>query len=183
MYIGKKLKEIRKSKGMTLVELSEKSNVQIATLSRMENLKMTGTVDSHMAIARALGVDVLQLYADMINEEKKVEITDQAAQKDIFVHGEKASFEILTTNVLKKKMMPTLLSLESGGKTNIEQNKAGTEKFILIIEGGATVVIGETPYTLSKGHSIYFDASMKHYFQNDQAGPAKILIVSTPVAL
>lgn len=183
MYIGKKLKEIRKSKGMTLVELSEKSQVQIATLSRIENLKMTGTVDSHMAIAKALEVDVLQLYADMINEEKKVDLTDHATQKDLFIHGEKASFEILTTNVLKKKMMPTLLTLENGGKTNTEQNKTGTEKFIYIIEGNVKVVIGETPYSLTKGHSIYFDASIKHYFRNDESKVTKILIVSTPVAL
>ncbi|MGE0267568.1 MAG: helix-turn-helix domain-containing protein [Candidatus Omnitrophota bacterium] len=183
MYIGKKLKEIRKSKGMTLVELSEKSNVQIATLSRMENLKMTGTVDSHMAIAKALGIDVLQLYADIINEEKKVDLTDQDSQKDIFIHGEKASFEILTTNVLKKKMMPTLLTLESGGKTNIEQNKTGTEKFILVLEGTVRIIIGETPYVLSKGQSIYFDASMKHYFHNENVTASKILIIATPVAL
>jgi len=183
MYIGKKLKEIRKSKGMTLVELSEKSQVQIATLSRIENLKMSGTVDSHMAIAKALGIDVLQLYEDMINEDKKIELSEQTAQKDIFIHGEKASFEILTTNVLKKKMMPTLLTLDNGGRTNIEQNKPGTEKFIYIMEGDANVVIGETPYTLAKGQSIYFDASIKHYFQNSEPKVTKILIISTPVAL
>ncbi|MBP9854367.1 MAG: helix-turn-helix transcriptional regulator [Candidatus Omnitrophica bacterium] len=183
MYIGKKLKEIRKSKGITLVELSEKSQVQVATLSRIENLKMTGTVESHMAIAKGLGIDVLQLYADIVNEEKTVERSEGTAQKDIFIHSDKASFEILTTNVLKKKMMPTLLTLEHGGQTNAEQSVAGTEKFILVMEGEAKVMIGETPYSLSKGNSIYFDASLKHYFQNEKSRQTKILIISTPAAL
>lgn len=182
MYIGKKLKEVRKSKGMTLVELSEKSGVQVATLSRMENLKMTGTVDSHMAIAKALGIDVIQLYADIIHENKKIDVTNHTSQKDLFIHSERASFEILTTNVLKKKMMPTLLTLATGGKTNIEQNKIGTEKFVLVIEGIVNIVIGEESYSLSKGHSIYFDAAIKHYFKNDASSGAKILIISTPVA-
>ena len=43
MYIGKRLREIRQAQGMSLTTLAEKSGVQIATLSRMENLKITRT--------------------------------------------------------------------------------------------------------------------------------------------
>ena len=71
MYIGKRVQELRKVRGMSLTELAEKSGVQIATLSRIENMKMTGTLESHMNIARALGVDVTQLYSAIIREESK----------------------------------------------------------------------------------------------------------------
>ena len=49
MYIGEKLHAIRKAKRISLTELSEKSGVQMATLSRIENKKMVGTLESHMA--------------------------------------------------------------------------------------------------------------------------------------
>ncbi|MCK5178412.1 MAG: helix-turn-helix transcriptional regulator, partial [Candidatus Omnitrophica bacterium] len=62
MYIGKRLRELRMAQGMSLSGLAEKSGVQIATLSRIEHLKMTGTVESHMNIARALDIDITQLY-------------------------------------------------------------------------------------------------------------------------
>ena len=39
MYIGEKLHAIRKAKRISLTELSEKSGVQMATLSRIENQK------------------------------------------------------------------------------------------------------------------------------------------------
>lgn len=183
MYIGKKLKELRKAKGFTLVQLSQKSGVQVATLSRMENLKMTGTVDSHMAIARALGVDVTQLYADIIKEDRAVDVHGGQGQKDVFVHSSKASFEILTGNVLQKKMMPTLLTLDPGGKTSPEQNPVGTDKFIFILDGKLQIRIGDQEYSLGKGQSIYFEASFAHIIANQSKRTAKALIVSTPVAL
>ena len=55
MFIGQRIKQLREAQKMTLTELSEKSGVQLATLSRMENMKMTGTLESHIAIAQTLG--------------------------------------------------------------------------------------------------------------------------------
>jgi transcriptional regulator with XRE-family HTH domain len=49
--LGKRIKELRKSKKMTLVEIAKKTGIDQATLSRMENGKMTGTLDSHMRLA------------------------------------------------------------------------------------------------------------------------------------
>jgi transcriptional regulator with XRE-family HTH domain len=66
MYIGKKVQELRKAKGMSLSELASKSGVQIATLSRIEHQKMVGTLESHIHIARALDVDLCGLYRDIL---------------------------------------------------------------------------------------------------------------------
>ena len=183
MYIGKKVKDLRKQHGITLVELSQKSGVQVATLSRIENEKMTGTLESHMAIARALGVDVTRLYSGLVEPEARVEVQDKKTPKDVFVHSNKASYEILTTNVLKKKMMPTLLKIEPGGRTDTEENVMGTEKFVYVLEGRAEILIGSDTYALSKGNSLYFDASFKHYMRNAGKSPAKILTIVTPSTL
>ena len=40
MFIGTKIKDLRKTQKMTLTELSQKSGVQLATLSRIEHMKM-----------------------------------------------------------------------------------------------------------------------------------------------
>ena len=65
MYVGDRIKGLRKEKKLKLKELAEKSGVQIATLSRIEHKKMTGTLDSHAKIAQALGVDVTELYREL----------------------------------------------------------------------------------------------------------------------
>ena len=60
--LGTHIQQIRKIRKMSLTELAQSSGVQIATLSRIENGKMTGTLGSHMNIAKALGVDITEIY-------------------------------------------------------------------------------------------------------------------------
>lgn len=183
MYIGKRVQELRKVKSMSLTELAEKSGVQIATLSRMENMKMTGTLESHMNIARALGVDVTQLYTAIIKEEDKSQVQTPKSLSDVFVHSEKSSYEILTSNILGKRMMPILLKIEAGGQTNTEQNQPGSEKFVFVLEGKIEIQVGERTYALSRHNTLYFDASLEHKFVNAGKSTAKVICVGTPVAL
>lgn len=183
MYIGKTVKELRKRQGMSLTELAEKSGVQIATLSRIEHMKMTGTLESHMHIAKALGVDITQLYREIVKEEDKVSLTNGKTATDVFIHSDKSSYEILTAKVLSKKMMPILLKIEPEGRTNKEQNQAGTEKFVFVLEGKIAVEIQDKTYTLSKSNTLYFDASLEHCFINIGKTLARVICVATPVAL
>ena len=186
MYIGKRLREIRKAKGMSLSALAEKSGVQIATLSRIEHLKMTGSLESHMNIAKALEIDVTHLYTDIIKEKDKEKVdikTAKTSGTDMYVHSDKSSSEILTSKVLTKKMMPTLIKMEPEGRTNKEQNQHGSEKFVFVLEGKVDVEVGGECYTVVKNNTLYFDGSIEHVFYNRSKSPAKVLCVTTPVAL
>jgi len=183
MFIGKRVKEIRKQQGMKLIDLAKNSTVQIATLSRIENDKMTGTLESHMAIAKALGVDVTTLYTDINREDSAVEVKTKQTTTDMFVHSDKSSYEILTSKLLSKKMMPILLKIEPDGQSNKEENVLGAEKFVFVLEGRVEVHIGNETYSLSKNNSLYFNSNVGHYFVNTGKTTAKIISVATPVAL
>ncbi len=183
MQIGKKVRELRKAQRMTLEDLSRLSGVQTATLSRIENLKMTGTLESHMQIARALGVSIADLYSDVEISEKRVDVKKKSTRTDVFVHSEKSSYEILTSKVLNKKMMPILLKIEPQGRTNKEQNQIGTERFVFVLDGKAEVTIDRETFSITKGNSLYFDASLPHYFVNSGKSTVRIVSVTTPVAL
>ncbi len=183
MLIGDKIIEIRKSKKMTLTELSKKSGVQLATLSRIENKKMTGTLESHMAIAKALDIDVVELYKSIIHEQKQVEVSETSQTSEVFTHNEQSSFEILTKNVLAKHMMPTLIRIEENGATQQEQASVNSEKFLFILEGAIEAVIDTKSFHLKKNNSLYFDASLPHLFKNTGRGVAKFLCIATPVSL
>ena len=183
MLIGQKIRELRKMRDMTLLELSKKSGVQLATLSRMENKKMVGTVESHMHIARALDVELTELYAELKNPKEKPQIETPKSFTDVFTHSDKLSCEILTKNIFNKKMMPVLLRIESGGKSNTEQNDRGAEKFVFVLEGGIEVTVGEDKFKLQKYNTLYFDASLVHSFTNTGKQQARIICVATPVEL
>lgn len=183
MYIGKRLKELRMAKGMSLTDLAQKSGVQIATLSRIEHLKMTGTLESHMKIAAALGADITQLYAGIIKEEDKVDLKTSRTPADVSRHSDQSSYRILTDNVLSKKMLPILLKVEPQGRTDKERGRAGTEKFVFMMEGKIEAEIAGRAYPLSRHHSMYFDAAQEHCFVNRGKTAARLLCVTTPPAL
>ena len=154
----------------------------MATLSRIENKKMVGTLESHIQIAKALGVDVTELYKGLGQENAIIDFGHDK-NTDIFTHSEEASFEILTKNIMNKKMMPTLVKIEDSGKTNKEQNQIGTEKFIFVLDGHVEININNQVFTLHKANTLYFDASLPHFFRNLGKSVAKVICVTTPVSL
>ena len=182
MYIGEKLHAIRKSKRISLTELSEKSGVQMATLSRIENKKMVGTLESHIQIAKALGLDITELYKGLSQQNAIIDFGNDK-NTDIFTHSDEASFEILTKNIMNKKMMPTLVRIEEGGKTNKEQSPGGAEKFIFVLDGHVEININSQLFTLHKNNTLYFDASLPHFYRNTGKGVIRLISVATPVSL
>lgn len=183
MLIGKQINKIRKSRKMTLIELSQLSGVQVATLSRIENEKMVGTLESHMCIAKALGIDITQLYKDQTPPLEPITVETQDSATEQFQHNERSSYEILTKKILNKKMMPILLRLEKDGETTIEQGHTGSEKFIYVLEGKIRISINSQSFILEKGHTLYFNASLQHQIRNSGEILARVLCISTPVQL
>jgi len=186
MLIGKKIKEIRTAKNISLSDLAKRSGVQIATLSRIENLKMVGTIESHMNIARALGIEFTEFYqnaspAKPINREASP--ASPPAAPESFTYNNAASYEILTNSILSKKMMPIVLRIEPNGKSNPEQNAKGSERFIFVLEGEIVVHVSDKEYALTPTNTLYFNAAEKHYFENRGTVTARAIVVTTPVTL
>lgn len=180
MNIGKRINELRRKNGLTLTQLSKKSGVALATLSRIENSKMTGTLESHMNIAKSFGMALPEFYSE-INEATVAKKEENYA--DRFVHDKKASSIMLTKDIFSKKMLPLFIQLDQGGKTAQEQLKKGVEKFIFVLEGKIEVVIGDKRHILEKDATIYLDASRAHYIHNIGKNKASCICVVTPVTL
>ncbi len=183
MKIGKRIRQLRKEKDITLEELSQKSGVALATLSRMENNKMTGTLESHNNICKALNVSLAELYRELEDEAKTVESVSRQKRTEHFVHSSRAKYELLVSKTLEKKIMPLMMKITSGGETQEEQNKPGVEKFIYMITGTMTAVVGDQEYALKKGDSLYFDASLPHVFRNNGKTDTEAVCIISPPAL
>ena len=184
--VGSRLRALRKSQKVRLVELAKASGVDAATISRIENGVMTGTLESHFKLATALGVKLTDLYAGIEEARLKdaVAVQTPAGRSDVYVHqAGKSSMAMLTTDVLKKKLMPVLVTIEPGGSTHKEEAKVGTERFLYVLDGELEAKIGEGVHELKKGSTLYFDASIPHQFRNLGRRTAKCLSVTTPPVL
>jgi len=183
MKVGKLIQALRKEKDMTLEELSKLSGVAVATLSRIENEHMTGTLSSHSLIAQALGISLPELYSSVEKEdvEQAVKIKARQGKVDLFLYDKHSSYQLLTKDVLKKKMMPIILKVV--GATHKEESRFGTEKFIYVLDGVLEASLLDMKYVLKRGDSLYFDASVTHSFKNLRKSEARCICVITPPAL
>jgi len=184
--VGARLRLLRTSQKVTLTELAKASGVDAATISRIETGKMSGTLQSHIRLATALGLKITDLYAGIEEARAKDAVTIQPAAhtKEVYVHqAGKSSIAMLTTDILKKKLMPVLVTIEPGGGTNKEEAKVGTEKFLYVLDGTLEARVGEATHRLSRGSSLYLDASIPHSLRNAGERTARCLSVVTPPVL
>ena len=184
--IGSRLRALRREQKVTLVELAKASGVDAATISRIETGRMTGTLESHLRLGEALGVKLTDLYAGIEDARAKDAVTVQpaSARADVYVHqAGKHAITMLTTDILKKKLMPVLVAIEPGGATPREEAKVGAERFLYVLEGELEAKIGEAVHRLKRGSTLYFDASIPHAFKNAGRRTARCLSVMTPPAL
>lgn len=180
MHIGETIHKLRKERKLTLLELSNKSKVAVATLSRIENGKMTGTLKSHTMICDALDIKLPELYRGMSLSKKQVDLHIKREEKDIDIHNKRVSSEILVSRVANKKMMPLIIKIKKGGVTHREETKSGIEKFIYLLDGKIEANIGNEKYNLMKGDTLYFESSEPHQFKNIGTGEARLICVICP---
>ena len=177
MRVGDIIKKLRKENKMTLSDLSQKSGIALATLSRMENCKMIGTLNSHMKICEALSISLPDLYKELPSSKKVVEVRPRQTVSKVSVHDKKCSSIMLASGTRNKHMLPLLVSIMKGGRTPTEENGRGSEKFVYVVDGKIEANIGEEKYNLSPKDTIYFDAYQAHHFRNAGTGEAHIIAV------
>lgn len=179
MKLGDIIKRLRKERKMTLLGLSKESGVALATLSRIENGRMTGTLQSHMEICKAFKITLPELYKDLPSSKKTLEVQHKKPKEEVYIHDKKSLSEILTSSAQNKKMTPVLIKILKGGQTPSEKDASGTEKFAYILDGKVEAVIGDNRYNLSKDDTLYFESSLPHTFRNIGQSQAELITVTS----
>ena len=172
------MKELRQKEGLSLIELAKASGVQIATLSRIEHDKMTGTVEAHAKIAYTLNTSLSDFYRGIKTESNPIEAPVKEEAPEVVTQGDISS-QLLTKDVSSKKLLPTLLTIEPNGKSTIDKAKFAAEEFIYMLKGSVEIIVGDKTYKLSEGNAFYFNANEPHYFQNLRKTQAKLICVRT----
>jgi len=178
--LGQRIRTLRKEKGLTLVEISEKTGVAQATLSRIETGTMIGTIECHEKVAEALGIGLAELYSGVDKRYEQVGRLTQKDTKKVTHHSKDVHVELLTQESSKKKITPLLLTLQGNGKTEKESNERGVEKFVWVLDGNIKIKLDQEEIALKSQESLYFDASLPHQIVNDGAKTAKVFIAVSP---
>ena len=176
MNLGKRFRQLRLKKGLTLEELASRTELTKSFLSQLERNLTTPSIATLEDIVEVLGVSMAEFFTE--DEETQIIFKD----RDYFVdEREQMSITYIVPNAQKNKMEPLLVTLEPGGESQTVLPHEG-EEMGFVLQGRISLenLTAESAQTLKKGETFYFRGDFRHRIVNTGTTVAKILWISTP---
>jgi len=176
--LGRRVKEYRLQKGMTLKEIEARVGVSATHVSEVERGKTSPTVGALSKIADALGVSASHLID--FPAGKTVSVTRPGQRPLLQIPEVGVEAEILTREQPYAEISMLVVTLaESQSRDFVREARPG-DKFLHILDGLAQVTVGDATYLLKRGDSLHFKASQPQILRNVGEGPCRIFWADWP---
>lgn len=176
MILGNVIKQTRLKRGKTIKDIAKKAHITISLLSQIENNKANPSINSLMAIAKALNTPVSEFFND--HEIVTSPVTKSYERRPIQTQ-KGVTFYLLT---------PTRKDLSIEFKYNVYERDGTSGHFHvhegeecgIVIEGRLEVIYDDDTYILEPGDSIYIDSTKPHTMKNVYDGRTIAIWVDSP---
>jgi transcriptional regulator with XRE-family HTH domain len=181
--IGKALRQLRKSQGLTLKQVAEACDCSVSYISQIELDKVFPSIVVLNRIARVLGVEVADLFSPPPHASNVVVKPDERIA--LTMPGWKAKIDLLVRNGENNRMQAFLIELEPGGNPGRYTHGGSKfthpgEEFGYVLEGELELDLGDTKYHLSAGDSFYFSSRTTHCTFNPTKKLTRLIRVVSP---
>ena len=174
MDIGKKIKELRVTKGLTQEELADRSELSKGFISQIERNLTSPSISTLMDILQCLGTDLKEFFSDSEDSQIVFHKTDYFEKTDSELGN---TIQWIIPNAQKNIMEPILLTIEKNGSTYPDNPHEG-EEFGYLLSGSVEIHIGNKVFKAKAGESFYFEPKYKHYLTSKNG--ASLIWVSSP---
>lgn len=178
-HMGSKIRNLRMGRGWKLGELSERSGISMAMLSKIENGRVYPTFPTLLRVLKTLEVDLNTFFEDMsMNNDfpgyifhKREDYTEITKEDSIGFRYE----NILTQSLSGISLEVSLLTLSKGAERELLTTD-GFE-YIFLVKGDINYVLDNKTFHLREGDSLYFDGRLPHVPKNNLESEAILLVV------
>ena len=181
--IGGKVRELRKEKGYTLLDMVRKTGFQKSLIEEIEAGEVVPPVATLLKLAKALGVGMASFLEEKIVTEKIAvnRKADRIRLQKRPHHRHEGEVDYVYESLEMKKpdkhMEPLLVEfLPMEVSRMVFMNHEG-EEFIYLLEGTLEFRTDEQVEVLHPGDALYFESDINHSFRSLENGPAKALVV------
>jgi transcriptional regulator with XRE-family HTH domain len=177
--ISSRIREIRKSQGITLHDLGEKAGVSKGLLSQIENNRTVPSLFVLINIINSLNIDLNEFFKGFTSEGNLEPII--VCRKEDYEKFEKehaigfSYHRIFTTSIANSTMDIVLLELEPNATRPMVTTEAFEYKYML--SGEVEYIFQDKKVQLKEGDSILFDGRQSHSPRNIGTVPARMLII------
>ena len=169
-HIGSKVRRLRGSLGLTLGEVTKRSGISRAMLSRLETGDVMPSLETLVALTDALGVGLSSLFHELGTGAGSAQHVHRGEGLEVVRRGTKRghTYHLLAADRGPRRAFePFLVTLTDKSEVFPGFEHPGIE-FIHLLEGSLTYRHGDASYTLKPGDSLTFPGSVPH-------GPEKLV--------
>jgi transcriptional regulator with XRE-family HTH domain len=176
--IYKKIKELRVQRGLTLKDMSERTDLSISFISQVERGATSLAITSLKKIADALNVKITEFFeSEQPSETYMVKRNDQ---KPFQLNGSDFIYARLNGEFAGRSLEPILVTVAPNQKKSQQYGHAG-EEFYFVLKGMILFHIDGKEYVVREGDSLHFPSTSAHALENPTNEETILLSVLTPV--
>ena len=180
--VGRKIRALRKEKGLTLIAVSEVTGLSPASVSQIERGLANPSFTTLAQLAHGLEIPVGKLFPDHAAETRSpvVRKSERRNLKGVVTEAAgEASYELLTPD-LNGTLEANWIVTPPGHDTSDTPFIHGGEEFGTILSGRKDVYLDGQRYALEAGDSITFDSTIPHWFTNSYDETCVAVWVNSP---
>jgi transcriptional regulator with XRE-family HTH domain len=162
--IGRKLREARRQRGVTLRQLARRAGCSPGQLSLIERDRVSPTVATLMRICNSLGVALTYFFTASPGGANH--LVRRGERSTLVSRASGAHHELLKAPGNECALNPMLVTLRPRSRRGDGPHAHAGEEFALLTKGRLRFRIGEHEYLLRRGHSLTFPSTLPHAWWN-----------------
>ncbi len=178
--IGAQMQAARKHFGLSQRELAKRSGVTNATISLIEQNKVSPSVSSLKKVLDGLPMSLADFFTFQMEASAEQIYYKKSDQPD--VGSGNIHFYLLGANRDKRKMCVLREVLLPGADTGEEMLHHEGEEAGVIVKGSVELTVGDEIRILKEGDGYYFDSQTPHRFRNVTDEEAVVVSANTPAS-
>lgn len=178
--LGSRLMTVRKNFDLSQRELAKRSGVTNATISNIEQSKVSPSVSSLKKVLDGLPMSLADFFTFETETDPEQIYYRKDEQPD--VGSGDIHFHLIGANRDNRKMCVLREVLLPGADTGEEMLQHDGEEAGVVIRGSVELTVGGDSQILSEGEGYYFDSQTEHRFRNVSDEEAIIVSANTPAS-
>ncbi|HVJ44599.1 MAG TPA: cupin domain-containing protein [Dongiaceae bacterium] len=181
LWLGQQLRVLRRGRGLSLVELADRTGLSIGNISQIERGVCSPSVRSLKKLSEALQVSIGDLFQD-------ADLPPAAEINYIVRKKTRPLLKLGATGVQKELLTPTtpgalqmlMVTIAPGGSSGPDHYTHRGEESGLVLAGSLELWIEDECFILKEGDTFRFKSTQPHRFANAGANTTSVLWVQTP---
>lgn len=180
--IGDKVRALRLSKSMGLVELGRHTGLSAALLSKIERDRLFPTLPTLLRIALVFGVGLEFFIARdrrdavaIVRRRERRRFPERPGARDVSFF-----FESLDFNAVERRSGAYYAEFEAVPAEKARPHQHAGMEFLYVLKGRLALRVAGEDHFLDGGDSISFRSSQPHSYRRAGARPCSAIVVTVP---